>query len=172
MNSISSRPTRQIDWQTIVMFALGFWLSGSLVLDCLIIPGLLSAGMMNQPGFAGASYTIFGSFNHVELLCAAIVMAGCLAFRYGDILTNDTAKKSIFLATTLLVIALVFTYNLIPHMSAMGLSLNQFESLGGASSSMSSMTLMHVTYWVLEAVKLICGASLLRSVYRSSCSLQ
>ncbi|WP_036485691.1 hypothetical protein [Myxosarcina sp. GI1] len=168
MNFVSSRPSRQINWQTIIMFALGFWLSGSLVLDCLIIPGLLSAGMMNEPGFAGASYTIFGSFNHVEALCAALVLTGCLVFRYGDRSTMHINNKSIFLATVLLAIALVYTYNLTPHMSAMGLSLNQFESIGATSGS---MTTMHVSYWILEATKLICGATLLRSFYRNSCSL-
>ncbi|MGV2826869.1 hypothetical protein [Myxosarcina sp. GI1(2024)] len=169
MNSISSSPSKQINWQAIVMFALGFWLSASLVFDCLIIPGLLSTGMMNESGFAGASYIIFGSFNHIELLCAAIVLAGCLVFRYGDRSIVHIPNRGIFLAVTLFIIALVYTYNLTPHISAMGLSLNQFETARAASSSMASM---HVTYWILEVVKLVCGATLLRSFYRNSCSLR
>ena len=168
MSFVSSRPSRQINWQTIVMFALGFWLSGSLVLDCLIIPGLLSAGMMNEPGFAGASYTIFGSFNHVELLCAAIVLAGCLVFRYGDRSTLRITNRSLVLASILLGIALAYTYIFTPQMSAMGMPLNQFET----AITTESMTSMHVAYWILEAVKLICGATLLRSFYRNSCSLE
>ena len=76
MNTFFSRHFQQINWSATTMFALGFWLSSSLVFDCLVIPGLLSSGMMSQDGFATAGYTIFGTFNHIELICAALVLAG------------------------------------------------------------------------------------------------
>ena len=168
MNALSSRPSKSINWPAIVMFALGFWLSASLVFDALIIPGLLKSGMMNESGFASAGYLIFGTFNHVELLCAALVLAGCLVFRYGENITATITNKSVAIAGVMLLIALAYTYILTPQMSSMGLSLNQFES---TKTLTDSMTVMHLAYWGLEAVKLIAGTVLLRACYRNSCSI-
>jgi len=168
MNSISPRASKQINWSTIVMFALGFWLSGSLVFDCLLVPGMLTSGMMKESGFASAGYIIFGTFNHVELICAAIVLAGCLVDRFGDRFAAKMTNKSVLTATILLVIALAYTYILTPQMSGMGMSLDMFESGEAVSSSMAAM---HLIYWSLEVIKLIAATVLLRGFYRTSCSI-
>jgi hypothetical protein len=150
------------------MFALGFWLSSSLLLDCLIIPGLLKAGMMNETGFASASYSIFGTFNHIELLCAALVLSGSLIFKYQNSLSKSANNFSIIAAIVLLIIAGIYTYFLTPQMSSLGMSLNGF---GDNSILPNSMAVMHVGYWSLEITKLILGSILLRGHYRNSCSL-
>jgi hypothetical protein len=168
MNSISPRASKQINWSTIVMLALGFWLSGSLVFDCLLVPGMLTSGMMKESGFASAGYIIFGTFNHLELICAAIVLAGCLVYRFGDRFTSNMTNKSVLTASILLVIALAYTYILTPQMSGMGLSLDMFESGENVSNSMATM---HIIYWSLEIIKLIAATVLLRGFYRSSCSI-
>lgn len=168
MEVSSSRTSKPVNWSTVIMFVLGFWLSGSLVLDCLIVPGMLTSGMMKEPGFASAGYMIFGAFNHIELLCAAIVLAGCLVYRYGYHLTAQMERKSIFFAIALLAIALAYTYIFTPQMSGMGMSLDQFSNVTETSSSMA---IMHVAYWSLEVVKLLAATILLRTFFRSSCSL-
>lgn len=169
MNTFASSDSKPINWSGIIMFVLGFWLSSSLLFDCVIIPSLLSSGMMNTPGFASASYFLFGIFNHIELLCAAVVLAGYLVFRYGE---NRSApqvtNKSVIIAGILLAIALAYTYILTPQMSSMGMALDQFAT---TKIMPSLMTVMHITYWSLEVLKLIAGTVLLRSCYRNSCSL-
>ena len=167
MQATSPRNSNSVNWSTAILFALGFWLSGSLVFDFLVVPGMLTTGMMNEPGFASAGYVIFGAFNHLELLCAATVLAGCLVYRYGSeasIITN----KSVILGTVLLAIALAYTYILTPQMSSLGMSLDLFAT---AKVMPATMTPMHIAYWSLELVKLIVGVSLLRSFYRNSCNL-
>jgi hypothetical protein len=168
MNTLSPKSSRQINWSTAIMFVLGFWLSASVVFDFLVIPGLLTSGMMNESGFASASYLIFETFNHVELLCGAIVLAGCLVFRYGDRVMTALGENSVFLAGILLIIALVYTYFLTPQMSSMGLSLNLFD---GREIAINSMTTMHIAYWSLEVIKLIVATVLLRGFYRNSCTI-
>ena len=168
MNSFTPRSSQPINWSAIVRFAWGFWLSASLVLDLLVIPGLLKTGMMNEAGFASASYLIFGTFNHVELLCAAVVLAGFLVFQYGDRVVTNINHKSVVIAGLLLIIALVYTYILIPQMSSMGMTLDTFESTRTLPSSMMTM---HITYWSLEVIKLLGATILLRNCYRNSCSL-
>jgi len=168
MEATSSHTAKPVNWSTLIMFVLGFWLSGSLVLDCLIVPGMLTSGMMKEPGFASAGYMIFGAFNHIELLCSAIVLAGCLVYRYGYHLTGQMERKSIFVAIALLAIALAYTYVFTPQMSGMGMSLDQFSAVAETSSSMA---IMHVAYWSLEVVKLVAATALLRTFFRSSCSI-
>lgn len=168
MEANSSHTSKPINWSTVIMVVLGFWLSGSLVLDCLIVPGMLTSGMMNEPGFASAGYMIFGAFNHIELLCAAIVLAGCLVYRYGYHLTVQMERKSIFAAISLLAIALAYTYIFTPLMSGMGMSLDQFSTVTEASTSMA---IIHVAYWSLEIVKLVAATALLRTFFRGSCSI-
>ncbi|MEM7757210.1 MAG: hypothetical protein AAF298_03645 [Cyanobacteria bacterium P01_A01_bin.40] len=168
MNAISPRNSKAANWSTIVMFALGFWLSGSLIFDFLVVPGMLTSGMMKEPGFASAGYVIFGTFNHVELLCAATVLAGCLVYRFGYGLTSRINTKSILSATALLAIALVYTYIFTPQMSSMGMPLDMFAM---TETTSTSMTIMHLGYWSLEVIKLLAATALLRSFYRSSCSI-
>ncbi len=168
MDAFSSRTSKPVNWSAVIMFSLGFWLSGSLVFDCLVVPGMLTSGMMNESGFASAGYTIFGTFNHIELLCAATVLAGCLVYRYGYRLTSEINLKTILTAAILLVISLAYTYVLTPQMSGMGMSLDMFAT---AETTSTSMTVMHLVYWTLEVIKLVAATTLLRSFYRNSCSL-
>ena len=168
MNTLSVKRFKAVNWQAMAMFALGFWLSASLLLDCLIIPGLLSAGMMNEAGFASASYSIFGAFNHVELLCAAVVLASSLVINYSRNLSRIRLDKSLVIAGFLLAIAACYTYVIMPQMSALGMSLNEFN---GTEVVGNSMMTMHVVYWTLEASKLILGTALLNKFYRNSCSV-
>ncbi|MGH2413241.1 MAG: hypothetical protein ACRDEA_06040, partial [Microcystaceae cyanobacterium] len=68
----------------------------------------------------------------------------------------------------LLTITLVYTYILTPQMSALGMQLNQFESITSMPAAMISM---HEGYWILEIIKFIAGVTLLRWCYRDSCTL-
>ena len=168
MNSLPVKRFNPIDWSAIILFALGFWLSTSLLLDCLVIPGLLSSGMMNQEGFASAGYLIFGTFNHVELICSALVLSGCLVLNYQKTGTIGKLDKYVFAAISLVAIALSYTYFLTPQMSSLGLALNNFSNL---QSGADSMGMMHVVYWTLEIIKIVVGTSLLSKFYRNSCTL-
>ncbi|MGK7892522.1 MAG: hypothetical protein AB4372_02430 [Xenococcus sp. (in: cyanobacteria)] len=168
MNTFSSRPFQRINWSATIMFALGFWLSSSLVFDCLVIPGLLSSGMMSQDGFASAGYTIFGTFNHIELICAALVLAGTLVCNYSTGLSQIKIDRSVLFAGILLGIAIIYTYILTPQMSAWGMSLTSYESVEQIAVPMKTM---HIIYWSLEATKLIIATSLLSKFYRNSCRL-
>ena len=165
----TSSRSNSISWSTVIMVALGFWLSGSLIFDFLIVPGMLTTGMMSESGFASAGYVIFGTFNHIELLCAATVLAGCLVYRFGDCFNQRVSYKSVLTATALLSIALVYTYIFTPQMSSAGMSLDLFATATPAVST--TMTVMHIAYWSLELVKLAFAATLLRTFFRSSCSL-
>ena len=168
MNSIHFRRLSHINWSTIVLFSLGFWLSGSLLLDCLVIPGLLTSGMMNQEGFASAGYLIFGTFNHVELICSALVLSGCLVLNYQRKATFPNFNKYVFAAISLVAIAFIYTYFLTPQMSGLGLTLDNFSNL---NTSANSMGMMHVAYWALEIIKIATATILLSKFYRNSCSL-
>jgi hypothetical protein len=144
------------------MFALGFWLSSSLILDFVIMPGLSAAGMMTQSSFAAAGYSIFWTFNRIELLCAALVLASLLALRGSSNLYRQVRRWSIFLAVLLLAIALIYTYIMTPQMSALALQLNLLEPTTGMPAGMLQM---HEGYWVLEAIKLAAGTTLLGWCY-------
>jgi hypothetical protein len=168
MNTISDRSFQRINWSSLVMFALGFWLSTSLLLDAVIIPSLSAAGMMNQAGFASAGYLLFGIFNRIELVCAAIILTGFLVFRRHHSLSHLREGWSIALATVLLVIPLIYTYILTPQMSGLGLQLNLADTAQVMSPAMISM---HGSYWFLEVVKFLAGLTLLRWCYRDSCTL-
>ena len=168
MDVIRDRNFRQISWSTIVLFALGFWLSGSLVLDAVIIPSLSAAGMMSDTGFASAGYLIFGLFNRIELLCGALVLTSFLVFSRHHNFNPQQQRWAIFLALLMLAIAAIYTYVMTPQMSALGLQLDSVESQDPMSTAMISI---HWVYWFLEATKLIAGATLLRWSYRNSCTL-
>lgn len=169
MDAISPRTSKPISWSTAIVLVLGFWLSGSLIFDFLIVPGMLTTGMMNESGFASASYVIFGTFNHVELLCGATVLAGCLYYRFANCFDQRVTYKSVLIATGLLLISLAYTYVFTPQMSSMGMSLDLFSNVPEATSA--NMMLMHLVYWSLEIVKLVFATVLLKTFFRSYCSL-
>jgi hypothetical protein len=165
MNAVFSVGAKRPAWQTIAMFALGFWLSGSLLLDFVIMPGLSAAGMMSQASSATAGYSIFWLFNRIELLCAALVLASLLALRGTSNLYRQVRRWSILLSVLLLTIALIYTYIMTPQMSALALQLNLLEPVNGMPAGMMPML---EGYWVLEAIKLAVGTTLLIWCYRDS----
>jgi hypothetical protein len=159
----------KLPWSGIVMFTLGFWLSASLVLDLVIVPGLFVSGMMNQSEFASSGYVIFGLFNRLELICAAVVLCGFLVMRRQHSLSYQQEIPSLLLSAILLIITLVFTYYLTPELSGWSLlSLNLWD---GGRAMPPVMISMQIIYWVLEAIKLLTGVTLLRWCYRNACRL-
>ncbi|KAB8320899.1 hypothetical protein SD81_004990 [Tolypothrix campylonemoides VB511288] len=160
MNFVSSIELKRPIWQSIAMLTLGFWLSASLLLDWVIMPSLYVSGMMTQASFASAGYVIFWNFNRLELLSAGLVLTSVLA------LCNSESKwhrSAIILSMLLLAVALVDTYLLTPQMSAIGLELNLFQT---TTETPAGMDVLHGGYWVLEAVKLLTGGTLLGWCWR------
>ncbi|NEU72344.1 DUF4149 domain-containing protein [Hassallia byssoidea VB512170] len=159
MNAISNVEFKRPIWQTAVILTLGFWLSASIVLDWVIMPSLYLSGMMTQAGFATAGYAIFWNFNRIELLSAGIILTGVLAMSK----THSWRAGTVVLAVLLLAVSLVDTYFLTPQMSAIGVQLNLFET---ATTTRASMSLLHGSYWVLEALKLLAAGTLLSRCWR------
>lgn len=159
MNAISNVEFKRPIWQTAVILTLGFWLSASIVLDWVIMPSLYLSGMMTQAGFATAGYAIFWNFNRIELLSAGIILTGVLAMSK----THSWRRGTVVLAVLLLAVSLVDTYFLTPQMSAIGVQLNLFET---ATTTPASMSLLHGSYWVLEAVKLLAAGTLFSRCWR------
>jgi hypothetical protein len=156
MNAIYTPILNRPKWKTIVVFALVFWISSSILLDLVIMPGLYGAGMMNQPGFAAAGYSIFWMFNRIELICAALILTGILVLQNLHIALHP--KSAIALSLLLLGIASTYTYGLTPEMSALGIQLNLFNT---APEVPDAMNLMHQGYWVLEVLKLAAAGTLI-----------
>lgn len=165
MSSISSLQLKRPAWQTAVIFTLTFWLSTSLVLDLVIMPGLYASGMMSQSGFATAGYLIFWVFNRIELLCAALVLTGVLILNRTQNTWVSQNRSTTVLAMVLLTIALIFTYVLTPNMSALGLNI---EILNPVAAVPGGMDLLHEIYWVLEVIKLVVGGAVLSLFYRQN----
>ena len=165
MNIISKVGYKHPTWQTLIIFALGFWLSASIFLDWIIMPSLYVSGMMSQSNFASAGYLVFWNFNRMELLCAAIVVTGFLVLQKVQTDTEPSynptswlSHAAIFLAMVLLAVSLIDTYFLTPQMSAIGMQLNLFET---TSEIPAGMGLMHGVYWLLDGVKLLVGSLLI-----------
>ncbi|MDX2097134.1 MAG: DUF4149 domain-containing protein, partial [Leptolyngbyaceae cyanobacterium bins.59] len=113
--------TKSSTWKLLTIIALAFWLSGSVLLGTVVMPSLYVTGMMTQPDFASAGYTLFGIFNRVELVCAALALTGVFVLRSHHDLWHRRGYAGVILASVLLLITLVDTYTLTPQMSAMGL---------------------------------------------------
>lgn len=146
-------------WRVIVMAALAFWLSSSVLLDFIVMPNMYFAGMMTQPGFASAGYQLFEVFNHVELVCAGLVLTGSLIIR-----NIAGSRWQIYVAVGLLAITLIYTYGLTPEMGALGLQLDQFQ----VREAPALMNQMHSGYWLLEVVKIAMAGALLKASYRQA----
>ncbi|MFP4134542.1 MAG: hypothetical protein ACLFQP_08545 [Halothece sp.] len=158
MDIISSAKRNPIQWSVVVFVTLCFWLSASMVLDFVIIPSLMQAGMMTEPGFISAGYSMFGLFNHIELLCAGFILSGFLVLKRNQILPPEKGQWAIIFATFLLGIAVICRYFLTPQLSGLGIDLNWFE----ANTMMSAeMMKFHLGYWFLELTKFIVGGLLL-----------
>ncbi|MEW6494992.1 MAG: DUF4149 domain-containing protein [Cyanobacteriota bacterium] len=163
MNAVFDNGLKRPAWHTVAMFALGFWLSGSLIVDFVLMPTLSTTGMMNQASFATAGYSIFWIFNRIELLCAGVVLASLLALRGTSHLYHHVRRWSIFLSVVLLTIAIIYTYIMTPQMSALAIQLNAFEPVTGMPAGMMSM---QEGYWLLEVIKLVAGGMVLSWCYR------
>lgn len=154
-----------VNWLPIVLGILGFWLSASLTLDAVVMPSLAGSGMMDRTEVATVGYRLFGTFNHLELVCAAAVLSGVLAARF----RSDRASIRIHwhllaLAGGLILLATTSTYVLTPAMGGLGASLEWFE----ASSAIAPMAIMHAAYWSLEACKFVLGLVLLARCYQQA----
>jgi hypothetical protein len=168
--SVGATPAKL--WQNIAIGSLGFWLSGSLILDLIIMPTLWTTGMMESSGFASASYSIFWIFNRVELLCAAVALSSIWAlskvsrFPKWEASPNgvDTKRQLLAGAVMLMAIALSYTFVLTPYMSGLGMDL---DVLTTTKSVPSEMNQMHSIYWVLEASKLGIAGMMLAQYNRS-----
>lgn len=172
--SASKASTPQQKWQITITIVLAFWLSSSFLIDAILMPVMSAAGMMTEPGFATAGYSLFWVFNRLELVCAAIILTGALVLHYGQ---NSTARsthqttdsathQTIALAAILVVIALLVTYGLTPQMSGLGMQLNLFAT----PSDPVLMNGLHLRYWALEVAKLSIGGVLLNRAFRSAVS--
>ena len=131
--------------------SLSFWLSGSLILDLVIMPTLWTTGMMESSGFASASYSIFWIFNRVELVCAAVALSSIWAWSQESLSSAENKQQLFAGAVMLLAIALSYTFILTPYMSGLGINLDVLEA---TKSLPAEMNQMHAIYWVLEASKL------------------
>ncbi|HEY9810094.1 MAG TPA: DUF4149 domain-containing protein [Halomicronema sp.] len=149
--------SKQNQWQAIVIYALAFWLSATAIVDFVIMPSLFAAGMMAQPSFATAGYSIFWIFNRLELLCAALVITGCLVVKNTQNFRSNWSNPAIIISLLLLTITLIDTYALTPTMSGMGMQLNLFEP----ATVPAGMNLMHQSYWALELLKIMAAGALL-----------
>ncbi len=127
------------------------------------MPSLYVSGMMTQAGFATAGYLIFWNFNRIELLSAALVLTGVLVLGRTQFAATNWRRSAIGLSVLLLAVSLIETYFLTPQMCATGLDLNLFES---ATEIPATMNQLHAGYWVLEAVKLVAGGTLLNWCFR------
>jgi hypothetical protein len=141
-----------------VIGCLGFWLSASLVLDLIVMPSLFAAGMMGQVSFVEAGYFIFGLFNRIELVCAAVVLSGLFWLRHSQTENRRPQNLSLALGGLLLLIALIYTYGLTPALSGLGFEMTRFNAEGGLPATMMPL---HWLYWGLESFKLLAGGLLL-----------
>ena len=161
--SSASLVSRLSTWHVIVLLTLVFWLSGSLILDLVIMPVMYGAGMMSTPDFATAGYSIFWMFNRVEILCAAMVLTGVFALRQ-LLHPGRLGKWAIALAGMMMAIALTATYLLTPAMGALGIHLNGLDAVESVPAAMS---LMHGSYFGLECLKILLGSVLAVLCFRT-----
>jgi len=160
-STIPFKPSR---WQTLVLWALGFWLSSSLILDFVFMPGLYVSGMMESPDFTAAGYTLFWGFNRVEILCAALILTAILVLRQRQrrniMVSGSRSRWAVELAGGLLLIPVIYAYGLTPAMSAVGMPLD-----AAPLAVAPAMNQLHGLYWGLECLKLLAGFALLRLCY-------
>ncbi len=169
--SVSSAPSKL--WRHIAIGSLGFWLSGSLMLDLVVMPTMWTTGMMESSGFASASYSIFWIFNRVELVCAAAALSTIWALSQVNLASverlavcdSNRNRKMFAGAVMLMAIALSYTFILTPYMSGLGFNTDIFTT---TQSLPVEMNQMHSIYWVLEATKLAIIGMLLSLVDRST----
>lgn len=144
-------------WFPWVLAIAGFWLSSNLVLDFLVMPVMYVSGMAADTNFAPAGYSLFWSFNRVELLCAAMLLSGVLALyhrpqEFEVCQGGSRCRWALGFSAVLLGLTLVDTYVLTPEMGALAFSLE-----ASAQAALTPvMAGMHSLYWLLEVGKLVC----------------
>ncbi|MDX2232460.1 MAG: hypothetical protein NW220_22710 [Leptolyngbyaceae cyanobacterium bins.349] len=162
MTAIFPHPSKQFhnssSWQTVLVLVLAFWLSSTVLIDGLVMPSLYAGGILTEPGFAPTGYALFWILNRVELLCAALVLTSVLVLRYTRSPLNRPGLGTLLLASLLVAIALIDTYALTPTMSALGLCLNWFSNHADTPAGMDQL---HLSYWLLDLVKVAAGGMLL-----------
>jgi hypothetical protein len=143
---------------------LAFWLGGSLLLDLVVMPVMYRSGMMSSASFAVVGYTLFKTFNQLEMICAALVMAAVLVRRHDRQMEAHLSLGGLVLPMVLLIVAMLYSYWLTPQMSAIGLNLDWFSP----PEVPGMMNVLHLSYWALEVVKLTAGGVLLNRCFRSA----
>jgi uncharacterized membrane protein len=143
---------------------LAVWLGGSLLLDFVVMPVMYGSGMMGEAGFASVGYTLFRTFNQLEIICAALVMATVLVRRHDRQMEAHLSLGGLLLPLALLIVAMLYSYWLTPQMSAIGLNLDWFSP----TEVPGMMNVLHLSYWTLEVVKLTVGFVLLNRCFRSA----
>jgi len=162
MNRTAKLSIAVIDWPLLVMGTLGLWLSGSLLVDLLVLPSLSAAGMMSQPGFISAGHLLFSIFNHLEMLFAGIILSGCFYLQHQGFFSGNSQRLIGVFAVLLLAIAVIYTYGLTPAITDLSFDMASFNSTGEMPPTMMPL---HWAYWGLELVKLSLGVTLLRWCY-------
>jgi hypothetical protein len=152
-------------WKTLVLITLALWLGGSLLLDTVLMPIFYVSGMMTEPGFATTGYSMFWVFNRIELVCAALVLTGAFVRYFQQKIVGYPSQQLMILSALMLDLALIYTYGLTPHMSALGVQLNLFNP---AVEPPALMNVLHTSYWFLEVLKLAIGGWLITLWYRSA----
>ncbi|RZM78735.1 DUF4149 domain-containing protein [Leptolyngbya iicbica] len=148
-----SRPT----WTPWVLAIAAFWLSSNLLLDFLVMPIMYVSGMAADSNFAIAGYSLFWSFNRVELLCAAVLLTGILAMQHRPqefevCHSGSRCRWALACGIALLGLILADAYILAPQMSAMAFDLENARQ----SAFAPVMAGMHSLYWLSEICKLAC----------------
>jgi hypothetical protein len=155
------------NWLAWMMAIAAFWLSGNLVVDLLVMPVMYVSGMTTQADFATAGYSLFWSFNRLELVCAAILLTSILALRrrpgqFEVCQSGSRCRWMLGLGVALLTLTLVDTYILTPEMGALAISLDALQDNGIVAPTMNWM---HGAYWSFEVLKLAGLACLARLCY-------
>lgn len=152
MNALSNTPSKVLGlgWRTTIALTLSVWLGATLLLDLVVMPTLYVTGMVIEPGFASAGYTLFSIFNRVELVGAALVLSGLMAWNYSEHLQLLRSKSTAIFAVLIFLIPLICLYGLTPVMSSLSLNLDLFNGQGIPEL----MFPMQGLYWALESLKL------------------
>jgi hypothetical protein len=144
------------------------WMGAIVLLDVVVMPGLYFTGMMQQADFAGAGYSIFGAFSHVEMLVSATVLTLVL---WRIKVTHDARQQSPdtgsqasssrlwLLAAMLLMVCCLVSSILVPQMSALSMPLD-----GGFNRVLrepdETMNWFHGLYWMLDGLKIFAAGLL------------
>lgn len=163
MNRTAKLTIAMVDWPLLVMGSLAMWLTGSLVVDLLVVPSLSATGMMATPAFLSAGHLLFSVFNHMEMLLGAMVLSGCFFLHQQNFFAPSAQRFSHILALVLLAIAMGYTYVLTPAITDLGFDMASFT---GTGEMPGAMVPLHGLYWALELLKLTLGLTLLRWCYQ------